>query len=576
MSVMPRTRLSPAPAFAGVTGYRSPRPNCPVDLRLNGNEGIAPPSELLEYLRSCGPDVMRYYPDAEPFEKMLAERHGVGIENVMVTAGADDALCRLFAVMLAPGREVILLEPTFEMLPRYANAVQADIVSLPWMCGEYPIDRVLQAITPKTAVICVVSPNNPTGAVARGADLERLSAATPHALLVADLTYEDFADEKLMPVALRLPNAVAVRTLSKAYGLAGLRVGYAVGPSDVIEWMRAAGNAYPVSSASLAIALARLGSLNADVDAYVRRASEERAQLSELLSRLGCEPYPSQANFVLARFKTAEVTRDALAGLGIAVRLFTGHAELQGFLRITCPGDEQNFCRLTSAVESALAPEAVLLDMDGVLADVSGSYRQAILATAQQFGVSVSAAEVTAEKTKAGSNNDWVVTHRLLAAHGTQVSLQEVTDRFERIYQGAPGAAGLRETEKLLCDVGWLGRLADRIAVGVVTGRPRADATRFLERAGIANLVRVLVCMEDAPAKPDPAPVRLALERLGVRRAWMVGDSPDDIRAARGAGVVPFGIVAPGDDREKQSRCLMNAGAGRVLAAIGELEELLP
>jgi phosphoglycolate phosphatase-like HAD superfamily hydrolase len=109
-----------------------------------------------------------------------------------------------------------------------------------------------------------------------------------------------------------------------------------------------------------------------------------------------------------------------------------------------------------------------------------------------------------------------------------------------------------------------------------VTGRPRDEARWFLERMGIADLFRAVVCMEDAARKPDPAPVRLALARLGVRRAWMIGNTPDDVRAAAGADVVPLGVVAPGDDLAATAAALADAGAARVLDQLADLEELLP
>ena len=111
-------------------------------------------------------------------------------------------------------------------------------------------------------------------------------------------------------------------------------------------------------------------------------------------------------------------------------------------------------------------------------------------------------------------------------------------------------------------------RLAARLPLGIVTGRPRAEAQWFLERTGIAHLFGTVVAMEDAPAKPDPAPVRLALERLGVRRAWMVGDTPDDMHAAAQAGVLPFAVAAPGDEAPE--------GGARVLAQLTDLLDLLP
>jgi phosphoglycolate phosphatase-like HAD superfamily hydrolase len=98
---------------------------------------------------------------------------------------------------------------------------------------------------------------------------------------------------------------------------------------------------------------------------------------------------------------------------------------------------------------------------------------------------------------------------------------------------------------------------------------------RFLEAHDLTSMFRVVVCMEDAPLKPDPAPVRLALKALGVSRAWMLGDTPDDIRAARGAGVVPLGILPPGGG-DLRRQALESAGAGAILNGIEELEEMIP
>jgi HAD superfamily hydrolase (TIGR01548 family) len=245
-------------------------------------------------------------------------------------------------------------------------------------------------------------------------------------------------------------------------------------------------------------------------------------------------------------------------------------------LRITLPGDPADFERLTTTLDTVLAPQAMVFDLDGVLADVHASQRAAMIETAATYGVTVTMSDIEAALRGGDAANDWIVTQRLIAARDVQADLESVTACYQALYLGTGDSTGLREHERLIAPRALLERLARQLPLAVVTGRPREEARWFLERAGIADLFAAVVCMEDAARKPDPAPVRLALTRLGVRRAWMVGNTPDDVRAAAGAGVVPLGIVAPGDDLLATGAALADAGAARVLDQLADLEELLP
>ena len=211
-----------------------------------------------------------------------------------------------------------------------------------------------------------------------------------------------------------------------------------------------------------------------------------------------------------------------------------------------------------------------------MLADVSGSYREATRQTAATFGVNISIEDIEAATAEGNANDCWQLTRRMMAARGVERPLAEVKARFEEIYQGSEAEPGLRRTECLLLEPGELRALADRMPLAVVTGRPRADARRFLVEHGIADFFQTVVTMEDAPIKPDPAPVRLALEQLGAATAWMVGDTPDDLRAARGAEVLPIGVVAPGDEPESTTASLQRAGAATVLPDIRKILEVFP
>ncbi len=573
--------VTPRPAtwLEGTSAYRVPRHPAPVALNLDGNEGAEPPAELLEALAAQLPGVLRRYPSTGAVQAAWAARLGVAAERVVITAGADEALERTMRAYLGPGREAIVPAPTFEMLERYARAAGGAVAEVAWPAGAYPVDAVLARVGPQTGVICVVTPNNPTGAVATADDVERLAAAAPHAVVLVDLAYVEFAAADPTDRALALPNVVVARTLSKAWGLAGLRVGCAVAAPEVAGVLRAAGSPYTVAGPSLALAAAWLERGAPDVARFVGRVRTARERIASALRRAGADPLPSEANFVLARFRDPHgplFVRDGLAGLGIAVRAFPGRPGLEDAVRISCPGDPAGVDRLCEALLTVLRPEALLFDLDGVLADVSGSFREAVLQTAASYGVTLAPGDVSRAKAAGGANNDWELTRRLMLERGTDRPLFEVIQRFESVYQDAPGRPGLRRTETLLVPRERLLRWRARLRLAIVTGRPRADAERFLREHGIDDLFETVVAMEDAPLKPDPAPVRLALSRLGAGRAWMIGDTVDDVRAARGAGVVPYAVLAPGEDAALAAPALAGAGAARVLDRTLDLEELLP
>lgn len=345
--------IVPSSRVAGASGYGIPRAPFPIDLPLDGNEGLRPPPELLAAAAQIEPDTIRRYPSTAALAERLAARHGIDPSRVLVTAGGDDALDRIMRAMLPEGREIVFPVPSFEMIERYAKLAGGVIVEVPWPSGAYPRDAVIASITERTAVICVVTPNNPTGAVATFEDVRAVAEAAPKALVLLDQAYGELADEDLTTPALELQNVVVVRSLSKAYGLAGLRTGYAIGAPEAIGWLRAAGGPYAVAGPSIRLALARLALSDADVTDFMARVRGERKALFELLGAIGCRPIPSQANFVFARCADPVALRDALAKKGIGIRAFPGKRHLEDAVRITCPGDDKDFQRLCGALREA-------------------------------------------------------------------------------------------------------------------------------------------------------------------------------------------------------------------------------
>lgn len=559
--------LIPNPALR-TARYRVPRAKAPVDLVLDGNEGPAlQPADLLPLV--ADPEVVRRYPKAAALEALLAERYGVRPEQVLVSAGGDDLIDRCCRAFCGPERSAVLPVPGFAMTRRYAELAGAPVVEVPWT-EDFPAAACAEV--DGSGMIVVTSPNNPTGAVVEPGVLTSLSQARPDALILLDAAYAEFAEDDRTVEALQLPNAVVIRTLSKAWGLAGLRVGFVLGPAEVVGWLRAAGAPYPVSGPSLALAMRRLEGGEASMRRFVSTAIDERGAIEATLDACGAAVTSGQANFAFARVERPLWLRDAMAGLGIGIRAFPERPALRDAVRISVPGDSEALDRVCSGLRAALRPQALLLDLDGVVADVSGSYRAAIRATAASFGVEISESRVLAAKAAGDANNDWVVTRNLLSESGVEVTLSAVTERFEALVQGSPAEPGLWTRETLLISREVLQALAQALPLAAVTGRPRLDAVRFMKTQGIADLFDAVVCMEDAQPKPDPAPVRLALRKLGVQAAWMVGDTPDDARAARSAGVVPLGVRTGGVADE----ALYAAGCARVVDDLSVVVELLP
>lgn len=364
--------LEPVPALQGARPYSPPKHPAPVWLKLDANEGPPPPIALVaEALRDVA---LNRYPSARDLEADLAKRYGIGADQVLVTAGADEAIDRLCRAMLEPGRRVAMTWPTFEMIPKYAALTGASIDRVAWQDeAAFPLDAMLAAITPDTRLVVVVTPNAPTGALVPLPAIEALSKAAPHAALLVDMAYAEFAPEDIAPAVLALPNTVMTRTFSKAYGIAGARVGYAAGNADIIGWMRAAGGPYAVAAPSLAIAR-RLLSASAGAEAprtgYVELTHSRAERLRAALVECGVKAADSFANFVLARTPRALWLRDGLAGHGIAVRAFPGHAELADAVRMTVPARDEDVDILARAIRSVLRPGHV--ELCGGLAHLIG------------------------------------------------------------------------------------------------------------------------------------------------------------------------------------------------------------
>jgi HAD superfamily phosphatase len=300
--------------------------------------------------------------------------------------------------------------------------------------------------------------------------------------------------------------------------------------------------------------------------------------LREELEKMGLGVYPSAANFFLVDFgEKAAFVSSALEQSSILVRDRSSTPGLEGCVRVGV-GTMAQCAALVRALQRLLSPKAVIFDVDGVLVDVSRSYRKAIKLTAEHFaGRRVSYRQVQQAKEGGNANNDWVLTKRIIERMGVNVSLEKVKRKFQELYLGAGAGQGLFRNEKWKLRKKVLDALSSTCKLGIVTGRSRHEARLVLDAWGVRDRFLTVIAMEDARGriKPDPYPLRKAMKELHANRCVYVGDTVDDIEAALRAGCTPVGVVPAGMGNLTDGNALGRKGAVAVLRDVNGIVDVL-
>jgi histidinol-phosphate aminotransferase len=325
-------------------------------VKLNTNESpFGPSPRALEAMRAAATDTLRLYPDPEATElrEALAAHHGVRPEQVFVGNGSDEVLAHAFVALLKQPKPLLMPDVTYSFYP-----VWAQLFGLAWQA--VPLDdgmRVrVEDYRRDAGSIVIANPNAPTGIALPAAEIARLLQEHRDIPVLIDEAYVDFGGESAVPLIARHPNLLVVQTMSKSRALAGLRVGYALGDTGLIEALRRVKdsfNSYPLGRIAQAGATASVRD-----DAYFRascaRVVAGREAMARDLMGLGFEVLPSGANFVFARHpaRGGAALAAALRERAVLVRHF-GRPRTAAWLRITV-GTEDDTRRLTAAAADIL------------------------------------------------------------------------------------------------------------------------------------------------------------------------------------------------------------------------------
>ncbi|MEO6806624.1 MAG: histidinol-phosphate transaminase [Edaphobacter sp.] len=324
-------------------------------LRLDFNENTFGPSpRVLERLNAVTAEGLTKYPEREPVERIVAKHFGLQTEQVLLTNGVDEAIHLICCAFLESEDEALIATPSFfmydvsvQMMTPHLRKVQSNGTL------EFPFERFVAAITERTKLIIVASPNNPTGSVVSREHLLTIASAAPQALLMVDEAYYHFDGASVMNDLATVPNLIVARTFSKAYGLANLRVGMLAGNAELLKYVRKVSSPYNVNG----VALNCLPVALADEE-YVAWYSEQvrvgRERMMDGLRELGVPFFPSHANFVLMNIgpKHKELVQ-AMRANGVLLRDRSTDPGCDGFVRITI-GLEEHVTRGLAALEISL------------------------------------------------------------------------------------------------------------------------------------------------------------------------------------------------------------------------------
>src|SRR3989338_14259 len=378
--------VKPRKAIMEMNEYNPPTSGREGCLRLDFNEntiGCSP--RVIETLKKIKQGNLSVYPEYSGLRKALASYCNVDVEEVIPTNATDEAIKTIIEAYIEKNRdEIVIPMPTFAMFKFYAQLNEAVIREVLYNKDlSFPTDGVLSAINKNTKIIVLVNPNSPTGTSIDDNDVIKIieKAQRNDSIVMIDEAYCQFYGKTSIPLIKKYGNLIVTQTFSKAFGLAGLRLGYIISSKNNIKNIQKALSPYSVNSVAVACAFAALEDQE-HIKNYVKEVNESKKMLYKALDLLKIKYFKSDANFVLLSLgKNSAYFCKKLKEDGILVRDRSMDKLLNGCVRVTI-GTKKQTAKLIGAMNKVMKDKAMketkpllIFDIDGVLVDVSISYR---------------------------------------------------------------------------------------------------------------------------------------------------------------------------------------------------------
>lgn len=558
-SVAPTTEpvILPKRTVQAVQAYVPPLEGRRSKIRLDFNENTMGFSHIMP--DDVDVTLVNTYPEYQAFVGELAQYFEVSTDQLLVTNGSDEALAVLANTFIEPGEDVALMsKPTFALIGHYLALAGADVVALPvndrLAHDTVAIEAKLKELTdagrpPKLAIFA--SPDNPTGALLPLETLLTWCKAYPQTLFVLDEAYAEYCGQTVLPhlrerLARGQENLMMTRTFSKAWALAGCRLGVVVGAPRLISAMTCVRSPYSVNTMAVNLA-SKLLPDSATVVADAQAAMARKKALISELTDLGYGVHDGHANFFLLNVGLEAKPLTAFAAQhGVLLRDRSMVPSLEGMVRVSVGSEGENATFL-QLLENFHQQRTLLFDLDGTLVDTSQSYDATVDWLVSHFAPEhpLQPGELDALRQGGGFNDDWDATAHLLKTRGKTVAWEEIARLGTEHYLSIA-----KDAETLMVEPEWLASLAKRYRLGIVTGRYRNEYEGVWAEQ-LNPYFETVICRDDvtlengelAPGKPAPDGLVEALKRLGCSSGYYIGNSVDDMKASIAAKLTPIGVA---------------------------------
>lgn len=515
------------------------------------------------------------YPEYPALIEKLASHYGIASNNIILTNGSDEGIMVVSNTFIEPCEDTaIVSRPCFAVIPHSLKLAGANLVSVDVLPDlNFNIDGIEEALQKGAKVAFFATPENPTGAQLPADLIEGWLRKYPETLIVIDEAYGEFSETTVLPLIKKYNNLLILKTFSKAWAMAGLRLGCVFGQSQLIDYLKVVTPVFSVNNAAIWSALKLLDRKD-DVKAYVAEVNARKQRLVEELESRQFEVVNGAGNAVLLSLgilagKFCDFCREEKVLVRNRSKQVYPGAEFDpmwGRIRVSIGTDEEQE-RFLAALDKFQKSYGIIFDLDGTLVDTSASFDETVAQMVDKYsGKPLQPDELRKLREEGGYNDDWIASIELLKRRGVSISLNEFTPEATKLYLSlAPS------TETLMMEVEALKKLSTRFPLFIVTGRTRGEYDPVWSER-LNPLFKRVYCLDDIAglgAKPSPDYLNRNLKDFDLKYGVYIGNSVDDMQAAQAAGIDCIAITTSASDA-----ALKEAGAQLIINSMSELEKV--